>query len=326
MRVIAIRAHGGPEQVQLDHWPTPSPGPEQALVAVKACGVNYLDIFVRRGMPDLTVQLPRIPGGDVAGVVDAVGPGVDAAWVGRRVALFPRMPKGGILGEHGNGGACEFIAVDARQLHEIPTGVDFVHAAALPIAYGTAHRMLVTKAQLRPGEKILILGASGGVGCACIQIAKMIGAEVFACTSSEAKAARLKEIGADHVINYDREDFARASWTLSGRAGMDVAINFTGGDTLVPTTRAMARDGRIVTCGATAGHDCRIDMRYVWTREIRLIGARGYMPEDLDAMLQAVGERRLRPVIDRVLPLEQMREGMRLLEEREVIGKVIVTP
>jgi alcohol dehydrogenase len=326
MRVVAVRAHGGLEQVQLDDWPMPEPGPGMALVEVRACGLNYLDIFVRRGMPDLPVTLPRIPGGDVAGVVCAVGDGVDAGWVGQRVALFPRMPQGGILGEHANGGACEFMTVDHRQLHAIPGGVDFNAAAALPIAYGTAHRMLVTRGKVQPGEKLLILGASGGVGTACVQIGKMLGAEVFACTSGEDKAARLKRLGADHVINYARDDFAKTSFDLSGRTGMNVAINFTGGDSWIPTTRAMAREGRILTCGSTAGHDCRIDVRYIWHREIVIIGSRGYMPSDLDTVLQAVSAGRFAPVIDRVLPLEQAREAMRVLEDREVFGKVILNP
>ena len=160
MRVIALRQHGGVEQLKIDHWPKPSLGDDQALVEVKACGLNYMDVFVMHGMPDVHTEMPRIPGGDVAGIVREVSADVSTDWIGKRVVLFPRLPKGGVLGENGNGGLCEFIAVDKRQLIEIPDGVDFDDAAALPIAYGTSHRMLFTRGHIKAGEKILILGAS----------------------------------------------------------------------------------------------------------------------------------------------------------------------
>jgi alcohol dehydrogenase len=185
MRVIALQQHGGIEQLKLDHWPRPSVTDNEALIEIKACGLNYMDVFVMQGMPDLHTVMPRIPGGDIAGIVREVGKEVSRDWIGKRVVLFPRFPTGGVLGENGNGGLCEFIAADQRQLIEIPDGVDFDLAAALPIAYGTSHRMLFTRGNIKAGEKILILGASGGVGVSCLQFAKMAGAEVFACTSSE---------------------------------------------------------------------------------------------------------------------------------------------
>jgi alcohol dehydrogenase len=327
MRVIALREHGGTDQLRADTWPVPVPAAHEALVEVAACGLNYMDVFVMHGMPDMPTKMPRIPGGDIAGTVRAVGAEVDPGWVGRRVVLFPRFPTGGVLGENGNGGLCEFIAADQRQLIAIPDGVSFEDAASLPIAYGTSHRMLYTRGRIKAGERVLILGASGGVGVSCLQFAKMSGCEVFACTSSAEKGRRLRELGADHVIDYvATPDFSRAVWTASGKRGVDVAINFTGGDTWIPTQRCMAPEGRILTCGSTVGHLCEIDVRFVWHRETEIIGSRAYKPEDIVACLEHVAAGRFKPVIDAVLPLERAAEGVGLLEDRKVFGKVIVTP
>jgi alcohol dehydrogenase len=327
MRVVALQQHGGVEQLKLDRWPRPVVADDQALVEVSACGLNYMDVFVMHGMPDLHTTMPRIPGGDVAGTVRGVGRNVPPDWIGKRVVLFPRFPEGGILGEHGNGGLCEFIAVDKRQLIEIPDGVDFDAAAALPIAYGTSHRMLFTRGHIKAGEKILILGASGGVGVSCVQFAKMAGAEVFACTSSAEKGRKLKELGADHIIDYiETPEFSKAVWAASGKKGVDVAINFTGGDTWMQTQRCMAVGGRILTCGSTAGHMCEIDVRFLWHRETEIIGSRAYMPADIVACLDHVASGRLKPVIESVFPLEQAGDGIKLLEDRKIFGKVIIKP
>ncbi|MDQ2703826.1 MAG: zinc-binding dehydrogenase, partial [Pseudomonadota bacterium] len=250
-----------------------------------------------------------------------------ADWVGKRVVLFPRFPKGGVLGENGNGGLCEFIAVDQSHLIEIPDNVSFEDAAALPIAYGTSHRMLFTRGGVKAGEKVLVLGASGGVGVSCVQFAKMVGAEVYACTSSEEKGRRLKEIGADHIINYvETPEFSKAVWAATGKKGVDVAINFTGGDTWIQTQRCMAVGGRILTCGSTVGHLCEIDIRFVWHRETEIIGSRAYVPDDIRACLDHVASGAIKPVIETVLPLERASEGVRMLDTRGVFGKVIVTP
>jgi alcohol dehydrogenase len=323
MRVVAIQQHGGVEQMKVDQWPVPVAQPGQALVEIKACGLNYMDVFVLRGMPDLPTKMPRIAGGDIAGIVRQVGGGVSRDWIGKSVVLFPRFPEGGVLGEHGNGGLCEYIAVDQRQLIEIPAGVGFKEAAALPIAYGTSHRMLFTRGRLKKGEKVLILGASGGVGVSCLQFAKMAGCEVYAITSSEEKATKLKALGADHAI-VTTGDFSKAVWAASGKKGVDVAINFTGGDTWIPTQRCMAVNGRILTCGSTAGHMCEIDVRFVWFREIEIIGSRAYVPEDIKACLDFVARKEIDPVIDKELPLEQAAEGVRMLDERRVFGKIII--
>ena len=327
MRAVAIQAHGGLDQVKLrTDWPEPTAGPGQAVVTVKACGLNYLDIFVLQGMPGLPVTMPRIPGGDIAGVVHSVGPGVGREWVGRRVLIDPHIKPGGALGEHANGGLCERIAIEAENLIHMPDAVTFEQAASLPIAYGTAYRMMITRGQLKAGELVLILGASGGVGTGCVQIAKNLKARVIACASSPEKLKRLKELGADHVIDYTKEDFSKTAWELSGKKGVDVLVNYTGGDTWVPSLRALAKHGRLLTCGATAGFDPKTDIRYIWRREVNIIGANGWTREDLEALLVEVERGSIKPIIDRVLPLAASGEAMRILQDREVFGKVIVTP
>lgn len=327
MRAAAISAHGGLDQLRLrTDWPEPTAGPGQAVVTVKACGLNYLDIFVLQGMPGLPVTMPRIPGGDISGVVHSVGAGVGREWVGRRVLIDPHIKPGGALGEHANGGLCERIAVEAENLIHMPDAVTFEQAASLPIAYGTAYRMLITRGRLQGGELVLILGASGGVGTGCVQIAKNLKARVIACASSADKLRRLKELGADYVIDYTKDDFSKKAWEISGKKGVDVLVNYTGGDTWVPSLRTLATHGRLLTCGATAGFDPKTDIRYIWRREVNIIGANGWTREDLEALLIEVERGTIKPIIDRVFPLAESAEAMRLLQDRQVFGKVIVTP
>jgi alcohol dehydrogenase len=327
MRAIAIDAHGGLEQVRLrTDWPEPKAGAGEAVVDVKACGLNYLDVFVLHGMPGLPVEMPRIPGGDISGVVRAVGAGVSREWIGRRVLIDPHIKTGGALGENANGGLCEQIAVPAENLIRLPDAVTFEQAASLPIAYGTAYRMMITRGHVQAGELVLILGASGGVGTGCVQIAKNLKARVIACASSVEKLRRLQELGADHVIDYTKEDFSKRAWEISGRNGVDVLVNYTGGDTWVPSLRTLARHGRLLTCGATAGFDPKTDIRYIWRREVNIIGANGWTRQDLEALLVEVERGSIKPIIDRVFPLAESREAMRVLEDREVFGKIIIRP
>jgi alcohol dehydrogenase len=327
MRAVAIDAHGGLDQVRLRaDWPEPTAGRGQAVVTVKACGLNYLDIFVLQGMPGLPVTMPRIPGGDISGVVHSVGAGVAREWVGRRVLVDPHIKPGGALGEHANGGLCERIAIAAENLIRMPDTVTFEQAAALPIAYGTAYRMMITRGRVQAGELVLILGASGGVGTGCVQIAKNLKARVIACASSPEKLRRLKELGADHVIDYTKEDFSKKAWEISGKQGVDVLVNYTGGDTWVPSLRTLAKHGRLLTCGATAGFDPKTDIRYIWRREVSIIGANGWTREDLEALLLEVERGTIKPIIDHVLPLADSAEALRILQDRKVFGKVIVTP
>ena len=254
MKAAVIEEQGAVETIVYRDWPDPEPGPGEVRVAVRACGLNHLDIFVRRGMPGFPVPMPFISGGDVAGTIDTLGPGVEGWAPGERVTLNPQT-DGGMLGEEILGGLAELVVVPARNLVRLPDTLAFETAAAIPINYGTAHRMLYTRGRLAAGETMLVLGASGGVGIACLQFGKMTGARVIAAAGSAEKCARLAALGADHAIDYSEEDFSRAAWLASDKKGCDVVVNFTGGDTWAPCLRTAKRGGRVLTCGATAGHD-----------------------------------------------------------------------
>ena len=311
----------------------PQPGEGQALVRVRAASFNYHDVFTLRGMPGIKVPLPVIIGLDMAGEIAALGPGVSPWREGARVLVNPLNKRKGLLGEMLDGGMAEYCLVDADQLIAMPDRVAFEDAASLPVAYGTAHRMLVTHDTVKPGERVLVLGASGGVGTACVILAKLMGAHVIACASSAAKMQRLKEIGADEVLNYQEVDFSKWAVERYGKpqrrsyeGGVDVVVNFTGGDTWVPSLRCLKRGGKLLICGATAAYDPKEDLRYIWTFEIKVIGSNSFYDENLSALMELIAAGRMKPMIDRVLPLEDAAEGLRLIAEREVIGKVLVTP
>src|SRR6202142_771182 len=309
MKAVLTTAHGGPEVLQLRHdFPAPMPAPGEALVRVAATAVNFHDIFTRRGMPGVKIKLPVIVGSDIAGTVEPLGQGVDAKWLGKRVLIDPVMREGdrfGMLGETVDGGRAELVAVRQSMLLEIPAGVGFEQAAALPLAYGTAYRMLITRGQLKAGERIMVLGASGGVGVACVQLAQMLGAEVLAFSSSHTKLQRLKEIGASHVANYADKPFLETvkeiygKPRITGTGGVDVAVNFTGGDTLPATQKCVKVNGRILCCGATAGFNLTLDARYWWTYEHTLIGSDGWQKDDLKILLDLVASGRPVPGIDK---------------------------
>src|SRR3982075_3050381 len=238
-----------------------------------------------------------------------------------------------LMGEMLDGGMAEYCLVAADQLVAMPDGVTFAEAASLPVAYGTAHRMLITHDTVKKGERVLVLGASGGVGTGCIILAKHLGAEVIACTSSPEKVAKLKELGADEVINIKDTDFSKWAVERYGKpqrrsyeGGVDVVINFTGGDTWHPPLRCIKRGGKLLVCGATAGHDPKEDLRYVWTFELRIIGSNSFYDDDLKGLMGLIAERKIKPVIDKVLSLDEAKEGLRLIQDREVMGKVVVTP
>ena len=331
MRAVVIHEHGGRDKLILEEVADPTTSSGEILIRVKAVGLNYLDIFVRRGMPGLPIDLPRISGGDIAGEVVALGEGVQSVSVGQRVLIDPAitMPDGtgGALGESATGGLSEYFAISADNAIPLPDDVSYEQAAALPIAYGTAWRMLITRGRLQAGESILILGASGGVGTGAVQIAKMLGCEVFAAAGSTAKLAQLRELGADHLVNYtEHPEFHRYVRGIRGGEGVDVVVNYTGGDSWVRSLKAVRHGGRILTCGATAGFEPPTDIRYIWRREMDILGSDGWRRQDLMDLLDKVQDGSIIPVIGATLPLEETAEGHRLLEDREIFGKVIITP
>lgn len=338
MRAAVVHAHGGPEQTVFEPaWPRPAVKPGYVLLRVRACSLNYHDIFTRRSMPGIKVPLPIVIGSDIAGEVAELGPGVSGWAVGDRVLVDPLPVAGvgapkGMIGEMYDGGRAEYCLAWAPQLVKLPDDVSFEVAASLPLAYATAHRMMVTIGQVKAGETVVVLGASGGVGTACVLLAKLAGANVIACAGSADKAERLKALGAEHVVNYRETKVMDAVHALvgkpriSGTGGVDVVVNFTGGNSWQEGIRCLKVGGRLLTCGATAGYDEHIDVRYVWTFELKLMGSNGWRREDLVALLELARSGRMAPVIDKVLPLEAIREAERLMEEREVFGKIVVTP
>jgi len=232
-----------------------------------------------------------------------------------------------------DGGMAQYCLVDAEQLISMPEFVTFEDAASLPVAYGTAHRMLVTHKTIKAGDRVLVLGASGGVGTGCVLLAKLAGAEVIACAGGEEKMRRLRDLGADHVIDYNATDFSKWAIEKYGKpqrrtyeGGVDVVVNFTGGDTWVPSLRCLKRGGKLLVCGATAGHDPKEDLRYIWSFELQVIGSNSFYDDNLTELMHLISEKRLKPVVDKVLPLDRAIEGLRLIKNREVLGKVVITP
>ena len=334
MRALVLKTHGDLGNLELvSAYPIPRAVAGHVVIHVRASSFNYHDLFTVKGMPGIRVPLPVIIGLDMAGEIAVVGDDVANWKVGDRVLVNPVNKKKGLMGEMLDGGMAEYCLVSTDQLVHIPDGVSFAEAASLPVAYGTAHRMLITHNTVKKGDKVLVLGASGGVGTACVILAKLLGAEVVACASSEKKLRRLKELGADEVLDYTKVDWSK--WTVekygkpqrrSYDGGVDVVINFTGGDTWVPSLRCIKRGGKLLVCGATAGYDPKEDLRYVWSFEITIQGSNSFCDEDLRDLMTLIQDGKMKPVIDQVLPLDQAIEGLRFLRDREVIGKVVVEP
>ena len=336
MKAIVLREHGGSDKLRFEpEFPNPVAGPDDVVIRVRASSLNYHDVFTRRGMPGINLPFPVIIGLDVAGEILETGANVSDWKVGDRVLVDPiDRVNGGLVGETIHGGLAERCRVPAHQLLRLPDAVSFEQAAALPVAYGTALRMMNRIGQIQAGEKVLILGASGGVGVCAVQLAKLAGAEVIACAGTAEKAEALRALGADHIILYTQEDFLKAVQERFGKparrrggksGGVDVVVNFTGGDTWVKSLRCLRLGGRLLTCGATAGFDPKEDLRYIWTFELQIRGSNGWDRDDLYELLELVRDGRLHVPIDRVWPLEQGAEALASLEDRKIVGKVLVT-
>ena len=334
MKALVLRKHGDLGELEVvGDYPSPKVVEGHVVIRVRASSFNYHDVFTVKGMPGIKVPFPVIIGLDMSGEVTEVGAGVKGWKAGDRVLVNPLNKKKGLMGEMMDGGMAEYCLVAADQLVAMPAGVSFEDAASLPVAYGTAHRMLITHNTIKAGDKVLILGASGGVGTGCILLAKMLGCEVIACTSSAEKMRVLKSYGADHVINVNEVDFSKWAVEKFGKpqrrnhdGGVDVVINYTGGDTWAPSLKCIKRGGKLLVCGATAGFDPKEDLRYVWSFEIEIKGSNSFYDDDLKGLMEMIKAKKIKPVIDKVLPLEKAAEGLALIRDREVIGKVIVTP
>jgi NADPH:quinone reductase-like Zn-dependent oxidoreductase len=334
MRALLLRRHGELENLDVvDDHPKPKAIDGHVVIRVKASSFNYHDVFTVKGMPGIKVPLPVVIGLDMAGDIAEIGPGVSGWKEGDAVLVNPLNKKKGLMGEMLDGGMAEYCLVAADQLIRMPKGVTHAEAASLPVAYGTAHRMLVTHKTVKKGDRVLILGASGGVGTGSVILAKLLGAEVIACASSDEKLARLKELGADEVIDYTKVDWSKWAVEKYGKpqrrtydGGVDVVVNFTGGDTWVPSLRCLKRGGKLLVCGATAGYDPKEDLRYIWSFELQVIGSNSFYDDNLSALMEMIRSGEMKPVIDTVVPLEGAAEALRLIQDRKVIGKVIVEP
>lgn len=332
MRAVVFHQHGSFDNLKIETIPDPGIASDQVLVRVRAVSLNGFDPMVMRGIPGLRTPLPMIPGADIFAEVVEMGGDVQSGWLGegRRVAVIPNR-NDGMMGETLRGGLCEYLAVDPEFLLPVPDEVTDHQAACLPTAYATAHRMLHVRGKILPKETVLILGASGGVGTCCVQLAKAAGCTVIAVTSNAAKAEGLRALGADHVIDATAASYVDYVTQTYGKprtrgpsGGVDVCVNYTGGDTWTECFRAVRRGGRILTCGATAGYDPKTDIRYIWSFEYSILGSNGWEREDHVTMLEMIAQGRLTPVIDRVVPMSGVANAMRDLHERRVLGKVVV--
>ncbi|OFW37730.1 MAG: alcohol dehydrogenase [Acidobacteria bacterium RIFCSPLOWO2_12_FULL_67_14b] len=338
MKAVRFHAHGGPDVLRHEEVSEPIPGPGEALVRVRACALNHLDLWQRRGMERVQIPFPHISGADVAGEVVSSPEGEFAA--GRRVMLQPGIscgrcahcldgrdnecPTYDVLGYRSDGGYAEYVKVPVQNLIAIPDAIGFVEAAAFPLAFLTAWHMLITRAHLRAGEDVLVLGAGSGVGQAAIQIAWRHGARVFATAGTDEKLARARQLGAYEVVNHTMEDWPKRIKDFTGGRGVDVVVEHTGTATWDHSLKSLVRGGRLVTCGATTGHDARIDLRFLFGRQLSLLGS--YMGRKGELLRAApfffAGE--LRSVVDRTYPLAEAAEAHRRLEARAQFGKIVL--
>jgi NADPH:quinone reductase-like Zn-dependent oxidoreductase len=341
MRAVVMRAHGGPDVLRLEELPDPEPGPGHVLVRVEACALNHLDLWVRQGWPGLKLRLPHVLGADVAGTIAAVGPGVAGIPVGQAIVVNPGLSCGrckeclsgrdnlcreySILGEDAWGGNAELLVVPAQNVVPRPANVSAAEAAAFPLTFLTAWHMLVGNARLAPGETVVVLGAGSGVGTAAVQIAKLLGARVIATATSDAKLERARALGADDVVNTVTEDLVDAVKRLTGKRGADVIFEHVGKALFAKAILACARGGRIVTCGSTSGPEATIDLRHVFYRQIAILGSTMGSKGDMYTLVAHVAARRLRPVVDRVLPIADIAAAHQLIEDRRQFGKVVLS-
>lgn len=342
MKAMTLRAHGGPEVLTLEELPEPTAGPSQVRVRVGAVALNHLDVWVRNGLPHLKLQYPFLLGADVAGTIDQLGPGTSGVALGDEVVVNPGWSCGRcraclsgrdnlcrhyqLMGEDRSGGYAEKIVVPVTNVVPKPARLTMTEAAAVPTTFLTAWQMLTRKAPIQPGDEVLVIAAGSGVGVAAVQIAKLHGARVLATASTDEKLARARALGADETINHRNADLVAEVKRLTGKRGVDIVFEHVGAAVWDKVILATARGGRIVTCGATSGYDARTDLRHVFFRQLEILGSTMGPKGDLYPILDHMAAGRLRPVVDRVLPLAEAPAAHRLLESRAHFGKVVLVP
>lgn len=340
MKSVYLNQHGDESVLQYGDLPEPVASPGKILVQIKACALNHLDLWVRSGLPALKLPMPHILGSDISGVVAAVGAGISHVTVGQEVIISPGVSCGhcehclsgvdnncreyGVLGEHVHGGYAQFIAVPAQNIVPKPPNLTFIEAASFPLTFLTAWHMLVANCQVRPGDWVLILAAGSGVGVAAIQIAKLHNATVIAAASSETKLEKAQALGADFLINYEKQNFREEVRKLTDKRGVDIIFEHVGEKTWEDSIKSLANGGKIVTCGATTGYRAVTDLRYVFFKNLKIFGNIMGSKSEVLRITDFFNAGKFRPVIDRVLPLTEARAAHRILANREQFGKVVL--
>jgi NADPH:quinone reductase-like Zn-dependent oxidoreductase len=340
MKAIRYHEFGGPEVLRFEDVPEPTLRKDQVLIEVKACALNHLDLWCRKGLPGVT--LPHINGSDVSGDVAEVGEYVTGLAKGQRVLLAPMTfcnrcaycvagrqslcAEFTVLGYRNDGGNCQLIAVPAVNVIPIPKDLTYDQAAAVPLVFLTAWHMLVTLCGIKPGEVALILGASSGVGSAAIQIAKLWGARVIATAGSDYKMERARDLGADYTIDHYQQKISEEVKKITAKAGVDIVFEHVGAATWEESVRSLKPGGRLVTCGATTGPEAKFDLRFLYSRQLSLLGSYMGTMGDLHTVLAHVFSGRLKPVVDRSFPLREARAAHERMEKSEQFGKLILNP
>jgi len=341
MKAIVFHQHGGPEVLKYADAPEPALRANDVLVRVKACALNHLDLWVRRGLPNVPLPLPHIPGSDVAGEIAKIGADVTTIRVGQKVVLAPlvscgKCPAclGGLdnhcrqatnLGYMIDGGCAEFVRAPEVNCLAYPEDLTWEQAAAIPLVFQTAWHMLITRAELQPGEDVLVLGAGSGVGSAAIQIAKFFGARVLTTAGSEEMLAKAKELGADHLINYKTQKIRDEVRRITDKRGVDVVVEHVGAASWEDSLSSLAPTGRLVTCGATTGYDGKVDLRFLFSRQLSLLGSYMGTKSELHRVMKLVAAGKLKPVVDRVFPLAEAAAAHAYLESSSQFGKVVLS-
>src|SRR6202171_2698755 len=341
MKAIVFDAHGGPEVLEFTDAPDPTIRPNEVLVRVRACALNHLDLWVRRGIPGMPIPLPHIPGSDVSGEIAQIGADITTVRVGQKVVLAPGVTCGKCaacvsgqdnhcryftnLGYLIDGGCAEFVRAPEVNCLPYPENLTFEQAASIPLVFQTAWHMLLTRAQLQPGEDVLILGAGSGVGSAAIQIAALFGARIIASAGNNAKLEKAKQLGAHHLINHKTQKIRDEVRRITNKRGVDIVFEHVGTATWDDSVASLAVGGRLITCGATTGYDAKIDLRFLFTRQLSLLGSYMGTKSELAALMKLVISGHLKPVIDRTFPLASCPEAHRYLESGEQFGKVVLT-
>jgi NADPH:quinone reductase-like Zn-dependent oxidoreductase len=341
MKAIVFNEHGGPEVLKYVDAPDPTPRSNEVLVRVKACALNHLDLWVRRGIPGVPFPLPHIPGSDISGEITQIGADVTTVRVGQKVVLAPGVSCGKCaacvsgqdnrcrqftnLGYMIDGGCAELVRAPEVNCLPYPQNLSFEEAAAIPLVFQTAWHMLIARAELQPGEDVLVLGAGSGVGSAAIQIAKFFGARVIATAGNDAKLSKAKELGADHLINHKTQKIREEVRRITNKRGVDVVVEHVGIATWDESFASLAAGGRLVTCGATTGYDAKTDLRFLFSRQLSILGSYMGTKSELQTVMKLVAAGKLKPVVDRIFPLAEAAAAHAYLESSSQFGKVVLT-